>query len=344
MSPETRPVISEPVQPASPSEVFAAGVKQRLAALPPGTQFTDFSAFVDLVEDPRLQEILAQMSPLQRKTRAMMRIEEELDGRPPELDIFEKYWLRHMSMSQVAEGYGVVNSYVLRIMRAANISIRSRSQANQLLWDNRKEEMIAKIHNDESDQLRSRSLICWYEEHPEELRQKVQATQETSARNREQKLLNALGLYPELTLYRLHYQEGYSVAEISARTGLPERTIRGLMKKYGIKDLDVKGHGTVEAMQTVHEVLPEIYTNPDRMEVLTLAEQQVIYMRFIEPEYNITTLEAVGYEIGVTKERVRQIQEDAVEALQSYSSYHQRRMEVDMWRKRPSKVFQHDDD
>lgn len=337
--------LNEPVQPPSPAEVFAAGVKQRLAALPPGTDFS-FSAFADLVLDPDLRKALVNMRPLEKRGTAICRIENAV-GIPFELYAFGEYWLNGRSLDKIAKQNQVSRHVVVKAMTDAGIPHRKRKEAVRMMWQDpeRKQAIIAQWHTPAAKANRGASVERWRREHPEESRQMMQAVHEASARNRDQRIFKALGLYPELTLYRLHYEEGYSVAEISSRTGLPERNVRGLFFKYGIKNLDVKYQRAVEPMRAVHEILPEIYINPDRMLQLTPPEQHVIFRRFIEPEYETSTLEEVGSEMGVTKERVRQIQEDALNALRRYNPSRRMQMERETKSNQHAvRVFQYPDD
>lgn len=269
--------------------------------------------FARSLSDVNLREILSGIRPLKQK-RVQTRKIEEKNNMPIELLVFKLYWVNKKSIAETAQEIGINEGYVAGALKRTGIPTRDRKTASGIVWGDlgRKEKIAAKIHTPESTAMRSKSLIEWHEKQSDvtskmqndiaEVRRKMLAQQEHEA----------LGLYPSFALFQYHYIDGYSVKEISEKTGLPESRLRGLMKKYGVKDLDKPYKKKGKHLVDVNKLIDIYYKKEAR---LNPNQENVIYKRYIEPEYHFPTHGKIGIELGITGERVRKIEDRAAKKL-----------------------------
>lgn len=277
--------------------------------------------FARSLPDDNLREILSNIKPLKRKTYQDLKIE-QTNNMPIEVLVFSLYWVDKKSMREVAREAFTSRDKVERIMLRSGIPRRDMSTAKQIVFENenRKREIVAKIHTQESDEKRENKMRQWFIDHAEERNMFALASLKARRKNlerREQQVREALGVHPEFALFRLHYIEGYSVAEISARTSLKESKIRSLMREHGVKNLDKRPEVEGKYIAVVNPLLDIFYKKEAG---LTSSQEYVIYRRYVDPEYKLSTLEEVGRELGVTREAVRKIEERAIKNLSSVAT------------------------
>ena len=108
------------------------------------------------------------------------------------------------------------------------------------------------------------------------------------------------------------------IADVEHMLGLNERTTSTdstIMRESGktlldtIPDNNVKDPAEALQEESVHSNLE------DCLSQLSAKQREVVERRFGLHGYSVSTLEQVGHEIGVTRERVRQIQMDALKKL-----------------------------
>lgn len=270
--------------------------------------------FAESLADDRLREMLNGIRPLKLKGKTTLEIE-EADSMPVEILVFKLYWIDRRAIRNVARELKISSSGIYGMMRRAEIPIRDKSTARKMLFEDpdRKEKMLAKIHSPESNLKRSQ----WLKKHPEFTKGKVVNMWEGRrkvAEILEHEIHEVLGTYPNITLIRLHYVEGYSVVQISENTGLEESRIRILMRKYKIRNLDLPTKVGGKKPLDIGNLISRFY---NRDIELSPKQEYIIYRRYIEPEYSQLTLKEIGYELGVSREGVRQIEERAIIKLSS---------------------------
>lgn len=271
--------------------------------------------FARSLPDDSLREMLSNIKPLKRKDQHTREIE-EANNMPIEPLIFKLYWVDRKSIRETAQIIDVRPRIAEGIMLKARIPRRDKSAARRIIFEDphRKKEIVGKMHTREANNIRSASIAKWHKEHPVEGNRRIFAANEAKRKNAETREREGLGAYPKFALFRLHYIDGYSVAEISAKTGLKESKIRSLMEKHGVKNLDKRPEVEGKYIAVVNPLLHVFYKREAK---LNPNQEHVIYRRYIEPEYNFPTLEEVGEELGVTGEAVRRVEKGAIKKLSS---------------------------
>jgi len=272
----------------------------------------DFAASLD----DNLRDILSRVRPLEQKRDKVLQTEREHDM-PIELLIFRFYWVENKSTLGSGQIIDLSTEGVRKIMQRAGIPRRDISTARKVQYCDplRKQELLAGIHSSQANRMRSMTLARFHKEHPDVSRKMQKNAVEARRKRLAQQEQEALGLYPSFDLFQLHYTEGYSVREISQKTGLPESRVRGLMDKYGVNNLDKPYEREGKHLATVNKSIDVFYKKEAR---LTPKEEYIIYRRYINPEYNLVTLKEVGNDLGVTREDIRQIEERAISKLRDF--------------------------
>ena len=108
------------------------------------------------------------------------------------------------------------------------------------------------------------------------------------------------------------------IADVERMLGLNERTTStdsNVMRESGRTLLDtIPDNNIKDPAETLHE--ENVHSSlEDCLSQLSDKQREVVERRFGLHGYTVSTLEQVGQEIGVTRERVRQIQMDALKKL-----------------------------
>src|SRR5574344_672346 len=140
-------------------------------------------------------------------------------------------------------------------------------------------------------------------------------------------------------LQEVDIQKQVTIQEISDLTGKDPETIRNLLSLLeGTSPLDVSVRGSdddkeVSLLDVVPDTkLPSPFEHVDKREVVEIVrawfnelpekQQMVVLYRFGLNDEDVLTLEEVGKKIGLTRERVRQIQSEVLKSLRkTFESY-----------------------
>lgn len=272
--------------------------------------------FAKSLPDDNLRKMLSGIKPLRQKGKPTLG-SEQTHKMPIEILTFRLYWIEGCSLEKIAQEYGTSIYQIRNIMIKAGIPRRGDIvQLNSLYRDpNRREEFIAKTHTPEANKKRREARSRWFKNHPEAAMQfgtDMLKKRREKANFRGREIHDTLGAYPHLALIRLHYIEGYSVGQISENTGLEESRLRTLMKKYKIRNLDEPTKAAGKKSLDIGSLVNKFY---NREVDLSPNQEYVIYRRYIEPEYRQLNLEDIGHELGVKKQRVKQLEKRTMEKL-----------------------------
>lgn len=139
-------------------------------------------------------------------------------------------------------------------------------------------------------------------------------------------------------LQEVDIQKQVTIQEISDLTGKDPETIRNLLSLLeGTSPLDVSVRGSDDKEVSLLDVVPDTkllspFEHVDKREVVEIVrawfnelpekQQMVVLYRFGLNDEDVLTLEEVGKKIGLTRERVRQIQSEVLKSLRkTFESY-----------------------
>ena len=255
--------------------------------------------------------------PQMKKTSRMLLVEEKF-GEPIEDLLRRLYEDEHRSISQMAQILDMEIRTTHSWLIKANVSVRTIKEASQIVWAERKDEIIAKMHTSESAIKRSESHKKRLTEDPgelEKIRASVKQAHEAHIQKAHLRREFAFGKDVAQTLFDMHQNQGLTAEDIAKGTPYSPDRIINMMRTYNIPYTERSFAVSVLKFQEVHQ---RLWSNPQAVQVLRDREKEVISKRFFT-DGPIPSLDNIAQEMGVTRERVRQIESSAIEKIRTNS-------------------------
>ena len=263
-----------------------------------------------------------------KKSKAQKDAERRL-GESIEEVLKRLYIGERLGSGTIAKRIGVSHGTIQGWLRLFNIPVRSEEWGNlteeaekrriagmRQAWAERKDEIVAKIHTGNSDEIRVRSRTAYYASNPQELNRVRQSWAAGKARSLQVRQSKVFGKDIAKALSRMHYFECMTIGEISELTGYSDFYIETLMKEYGIQNITPRKQW-LEKMFEIQDLLPYIWAHPEIMDVLSKNQRYVLERRFLieDPERSEITQVELAQEMGLTRQRVEQLETKAIEKL-----------------------------
>lgn len=303
-----------------------------------------------LVEAQKNTSPQTSTGPKKRRTREeiIRGVENQFEGVDIRTILDTLYTSCQLSLNQISKVTGISHSVMYGYFVALNIHLRTMSEAGVIrhredakkgrryippertveseerrieavrrAWATRKDEIVAKIHAGDSDKKRSESYMrkfatdpAYRELNSQLLKRAHQALIDKTAM-RHQKLF---GPDRKRGLEQMHYGEGLTPEEIAQASGYTTDTIYGFFKVDGI-NIITPNRQWLRKFREFSTFLPNMWTNQSFFNKLTPGQRYVIRRRFLTEGPTVPTLDEVGKELGLTKARIAQLEDRAIEKL-----------------------------
>lgn len=250
------------------------------------------------------------------------------------------YTTHQLSAGEIGTITGASERFICKLLKSLDISIRNMSQvrlvtvsrspgsertrieAIRQAWRERKDEIVEKIHAGDSDKKRSEGNRRRMLADPEYRERRIQVGKDAAKILHDKSVVRqqkVFGPDRKLALAQMHYEEGLTPQQIASKTGYAVYTILNFFYKDGVENLtpSKKWFGK---FQDFARFIPLLWADPTLLKRLTNNEQYVLRRRFLSEEPATPTLREIGEELGLTVERISQLEDKALFKLEKLAT------------------------